>query len=224
MDIIINIVMRRILTPLLMATFALLIATRPAAGADTLALDVTSDTGVFAGSFTNLGWQFTVNAPILVDGLGVFDVNPAGLVESHQIGLWDNNGTLLAATTVTNGSTLVPSVSNNGDWLFQSIAPVLLLPGTYVTGAFYPSSVNADTAMALATITTVPQISFLHSRGSQEGVFAEPGVFGGAEPGVFGADIRIAAATVPDQESTFALLAAVAAGLMLFCKRHRKFA
>src|SRR5437764_7208557 len=97
---------------------AMLLATATVSSASTLGLDVTSDTQIFApGVFHNIGWQFSVNAPITVDGLGLFDVNPAGLAENHQVGLWDNSGNLLAQATVTNGSTLTASASNTGDWL-----------------------------------------------------------------------------------------------------------
>src|SRR4051812_33929566 len=117
------------------AAFGLLLSTAAVSSASTLGLDVTSDTQIFApGVFHNIGWQFSVDAPITIDGLGLFDVNPAGLAESHQVGIWDNSGTLLASTTVTSGSTFITSASNAGDWLFADIAPIVLVPGTYVTG------------------------------------------------------------------------------------------
>src|SRR5258708_4669822 len=100
------------------------LATASVAQASTLALDVTTGGQDFSvGSFPNVGWQFSVHSPITVDGLGIFDFDPAGLGDSHQVGLWDNAGTLLAQTTVTTGSTMISSVSAAGDWLFQSIAP-----------------------------------------------------------------------------------------------------
>ena len=168
------------------AAFTLALAPTAEAG---LILDVTSDTQVFApGVFHNIGWQFTVNAPITVDGLGVFDVNAPGLAERHQVGLWDNGGTLLAQTTVHSLSALTPSVSNAGDWLFEDIAPIVLQPGTYITSAFYPTS--ADSVIGNATIATTPQISFLASRASSEIVFAQAGVYGLVEPGVFAANLR----------------------------------
>ena len=182
---------------------AILCGAATAASAGTIALDVTSDTQVFApGSFTNIGWQFSVNSAITVDGLGVFDVGGNGLAENHQVGLWDNSGTLLAQTTVTNASTGVASVSSAGDWLFQAIVPLVLAPGTYVTGAFFATS--ADSVMANATISTVPQISFLASMASSQAVFAEPGAYGLVEPGVFAANISVQA--VPDPASSLLLL------------------
>ncbi len=196
---VLGIVYRRIRIFTSIGAIGLLIATTTTSSAGTIALDVTSDTMVFAtGTFNNVGWQFTVNAPILVDGLGVFDVGSNGLTESHQL-----------------------SASNTGDWLFNSIAPVLLLPGTYVTGAFYAT--RADQVMANATITTVPEVSFAASRASNDAGFAEPGVYGLVQPGVFGPNFSIVTgvSSVPDEGNTFALLMIGAAGLLVF-RRSRK--
>lgn len=195
----------------------LLLATSAVSNASTLALDVTSDTQTFApGVFTNIGWQFSVSAPIVVDGLGLFDVNPAGLTETHQVGLWTIAGGLLASATVTSGSTLVSSVSNAGDWLFANIAPIVLMPGVYVTGGFFATS--ADSVIANATITTAPQIAFLASRASSEGALSMPGVYGLVEPGVFAANIRIQGpAAVPEPASMLLL----GSGLATFAWRRR---
>jgi hypothetical protein len=192
----------RCLTRLALLLGALLVAT--VASADSIGLDVTSSTQVFStGVLSNVGWQFQVNAPITITALGIFDVNPAGLVESHPVGLWTDSGTLLAQTIVTNGSTLVASASSTGDWLFNNISPVVLAPGTYITGAFYASS--ADQVMALANITTVPEILFLHSRASVGSSFAEPGPYGLVEPGIFGPNIMVQTTPVPEP-STLILL------------------
>jgi len=202
----------------LMMAACLVLGAATTSHASTIGLDVTSNTQVFSpGVFHNIGWQFSVSAPITIDGLGIFDVDPAGLGEAHQVGLWNNSGTLLASTTVTSGSTFVSSVSSAGDWLFQSIAPVVIVPGNYVVGGFYATTV--DSVMANATITTVPQISFLASRASTEVAFAEPGVYGLVEPGVFGGNIRVQTpAAIPEPGSMLLL----ASGLGTLIARRRR--
>jgi hypothetical protein len=74
--------------------------------------------------------------------------------------LWTNGGVLLAETTVTAGSTPVPS-TGHGQWLFSFISPVLLTPGTYVVGDY---SNKADKVLTGPTITTLPGVTFQGGR------------------------------------------------------------
>jgi len=166
------------------------LATVSISTASTLGLDVTSNTTVaLPGEYDNAGWQFSVNAPVTVDGLGFFDVNPTGLGQSHQVGLWDNNGALLVQATVSSASTPIASASSAGQWLFESIGPIVLQPGTYVTSAYFPNL--ADALMLNPTIATDPRIAFLASRISTNGKFAEPGPYGGIGAAIYGANIRL---------------------------------
>jgi len=167
--------------------------------AGTLAMDFSGGQLFSVGSFPNVGWQFNVTSTVTVTALGVLDAGSDGLTDQHQVGLWDNGGALLAQTTITNASTVVASAFAGGRWLFNDIAGQVLAPGTYVVGAFYPTT--ADQVIGSATgFTTIPEITFAASRTSNTNSFTEPDVYGLVEPGVFGPNFQVSAA-VPEPAS-----------------------
>ena len=198
----------------------------PSAAASVLALDSTISvaTGVQGGG--TWGWEFIVSAPVVVDGLGFLDLGADGLGTSHQVGLWDGTSSaLLASTTVTSGSTLVASADASGDWRFESVAPIVLGPGVYIIGAYYPVGPFGGTALdgglASATvITTIPEVSFVTSRGSA-GAFGIPGALGGTyAPGVFGPTFSVARSVTPVPEPGSLMLLGVG-GLACAARRAR---
>ena len=50
-----------------------------------------------------VGWQFKANDDLLVTHLGVLDMGSAGLTESHSIGIFDSEGSLVVSTEVGAG-------------------------------------------------------------------------------------------------------------------------
>jgi len=86
-----------------------------------------------------------------------------GLRTSHAVGLWSNAGVLLTSAFITNVSSPVASTSALGRWLFEDVAPVLLLPGDYLIGAsFFEDSL--DRIVSSATVTTISQVTYEGSR------------------------------------------------------------
>jgi hypothetical protein len=83
-----------------------------------------------------LGNRFQVGSnPLTVTALGIFDSGSAGLDQSHSVGLWTTNGTLLAEVDFSPGFS---GFSLNG-FLYQNLASAIILqPHTpYVMGASY---------------------------------------------------------------------------------------
>jgi hypothetical protein len=87
------------------------------------------------GIDTTAGWTFRTTTPVSATALGcfarVFIDNPS--INSIQVGLWNNSGTLLASDSIT------PSSQLTGQSRYESITPVLLNPSeTFHIGIFYP--------------------------------------------------------------------------------------
>jgi len=79
-----------------------------AANADTPAFTSGGSTTVPPPSFEGTrGWSFFNYSPggdILISQLGVYDAGGDGLANSHQVGLWSLDGTLLGSATVPAGT------------------------------------------------------------------------------------------------------------------------
>jgi len=165
------------------------------------------------------GWQLDVSSPITISALGVWDEGGAPLNISHEVGLWTLSQTLLATAVVDNASTVVPSASLLGNWLFTDITPITLDPGDYVLGAVWGDPIiGADPFRVNATVTT----SFGTTCAGSSVATLLPGpilVFPGSGSltgggGIFGPNLAVA---VPEPN---------AAGLLLFgivCLSLRRF-
>jgi hypothetical protein len=81
-----------------------------------------------AGNPVNLGLFFTVSSTLTVDALGFFDI--PNLTVDETVTLYNSSQTALASVDVPLTATL-----DNG-YLMQSIAPIVLTPGSYVVAAF----------------------------------------------------------------------------------------
>ncbi len=77
------------------------------------------------------GTEFTITSSMTIDGLGWLDAEGNGLTSSHEMGLWNSAGTLIATTTVTNANTFIGSAQGTARWYISEIAELLLAPGSY---------------------------------------------------------------------------------------------
>ncbi len=166
-----------------------------------------------------LAWEFTVNTPLRVTHLGIFDEGQNGLAEIHEIGLWSIAGTLLgqAQNQIGQGSALL------GKFRYETVTPFQLAPGTYYIGASY----RAGTADFLPTqsdsISTAAEITYHRGRFGLGSGLTFPNTASG--PGVFfGPNFQFTSgsAPVPDAGATAGLLGLGLIGIVATRRKLRK--
>jgi len=92
----------------------------------------------------NLTLDFSVTSTITVTALGVFNANGNGITGPIQVAIF-NNSTLAEVTPVVTFSGTAAPPTGTFD-VFQSIAPVVLGPGSYAVDAvgFGPNDLNGN--------------------------------------------------------------------------------
>jgi hypothetical protein len=139
--------LRSLFSNLALAATVLIVCSGARAGI--LAVDLPSP-NLFQDGTTNetVGWQFTLSNTVDVTALGVFHYTFDGpnQGQAHQIGIWDLSQNLLAQATIPAGAPVnqVPS-TGQGFWDFVDLpSQVVLAPGTYRIGAYYPNFVDGN--------------------------------------------------------------------------------
>jgi hypothetical protein len=80
------------------------------------------------------GWEFSVEKPVTITSLGVWDHNLDGFATEIPVGLWNSEGKLLATQTVPEGK----AATEVDGFRYVDIVPIVLQPGSgYVIGAAY---------------------------------------------------------------------------------------
>jgi len=159
-----------------------------------------------AGSDQLYGWVFTVNAPITVTALGVYDYTGTGLSISHDVGIFDQSDqSLLGSTTVPAGTagTLIDG------FRYESITPFSLTQGdTYVIAMTMPEN-NADLqSISNTSVSTASQITWVTSAfdtGSSL-AFPNPGNNGSFSEGMFGPNFTFQTTTAVTPEPSYGVL------------------
>jgi hypothetical protein len=151
-----------------------------------------------------LGYSFTASSAISVSGLGIFDNGDngsGGLLSAHAVGLWDQNGTLIASATVPAGlgGTLI------SNFLFASITPIALTVGnTYTVGAELTAAQGDSWIADPAGFIVDPQIVYVSREyTTYSGTLVEPTLAGSNTIGYFGGNIEFGSASIPEPSSVF---------------------
>ena len=138
-------------------TFALTFLCATGAQAGLLAIDTTGGYNATSGQGVSRGNSFTLTEAFLIDGLGFFDADADGLGESHDVGIFAADGSLvLGAVAISDSSPLVSSGSTLGDWRVESVDPFLLAAGDYVIAGY--NATGVDQIPITDTFVDIPQV------------------------------------------------------------------
>ncbi|MBX9581572.1 MAG: DUF4082 domain-containing protein [Gemmataceae bacterium] len=199
----------------LFAAAAVVVATAAPAPAAFQAIDFAAPTVDFTNGQWSLGFAFQANVNVDVTALGFYDDGMNGLTESHDVGIYDGMGVLLASTTVTNADGLT-------GWFRYHAIPTLSL----TAGETY--YIAATTGLENYTWDPIgpmvdPSITFLEDRFVLSSTLAFP-VDGPSEVfGWFGPNMMLDTAAVP-APAGLVLLGAAAPVLGLRRALRRKVA
>ncbi len=118
-----------------------------------------------------IGWEFSVSATTHIKGLAYFDYLGDGLVDSHQVGIFDaTSGALLVSATVDAG--LSPLLIDG----FRVVSVEFTLhPGTYVIGGQSLSNHDFDIVIP-SSISSIAGISYVEERELLTSAFVLPSV------------------------------------------------
>ncbi|BDC48953.1 hypothetical protein F183_A12690 [Bryobacterales bacterium F-183] len=170
----------------------------------------------------NAGYAFTVNQTVRVTSLGVYDSQAGihGIVNNHQVGIWNASNNLVASATAGLSSPIVTAAASGiGRWLFQPITPLNLAPGTYIISAFYPT--GEEYFVSSSASTTVPEITIGLPWQKISASFERPTtVINTPRFGYFGPGFQIATA-VPEPASAGLLIAGPVGALLVLRRRRR---
>jgi hypothetical protein len=190
-----------------------------------IALDFTDSSPTGTGFPSTWGWTFSLDGTTRVDGLGIWDLESDGLAEDHEVGLWKDDGTLVASITVTNAnSTAVASADPSGRWLFVDISPLTLVTGAYAIGAFYGASSDAFRTNASSMILASGVTYGVGGYNSGSSLALQNVSLTKYGDGFFGANFRIepTISPVPEPTTIALVFTALPMGLGLAWKRRRK--
>ena len=191
--------------------------------ADTIGLegDSFSSTYTSTGENYTFGWAFSTTTNISLTALGYFDNGEDGFVTSHDVGVWNSDGVLVASATVAAGT----SSALDGHFRYASIAPITLAAGHYRIGGVHigDSSGNGDWyGYSPTSVVYGPEITFHGNQLRYTGestTLTDPTSTGKAPGGYFGGNFKYTMSEVPAPSSVAALIGMGLMGLIASRKR-----
>jgi hypothetical protein len=165
---------------------------------------------------------FFPNSSATIQGLGAYN-GGGGLIAPAEVGIWDQNGDLLASTTVPAGN----AATVIGDFSFSAITPVTLSALTlYYIASYQPS--DPITTFQISDYTNPPVDSNVVVNADAYGIgtgLVFPGQsvgFAGAELGANFTDEALPAPAGLPEPATLAILGSSVAGLVASRRRTAK--
>lgn len=181
------------------------------ASAGSLGVDFTAPGEDFTNGAWSLGYEFTTNQAVTVTGLAFYDDNQDGLSQSHDVGIYDSGGSLLASTTVISSDPLM------GWFRVQNLdTPLLLAAGqTYYVAA---ETGSENYTWGPDGFSVNPAINFVASAYTESPTLAFPGTADPATVGYFGGNV-VLASPIPEP-ATLTLLGIGLVGLGLLRRKR----
>lgn len=192
--------------------------------ADTIGLEADSFDSSYTHTDNNytFGWAFSTTSQISLTALGYFDRGEDGLVTSHDVGVWNSDGVLVASATVDAGT----SSALDGHFRYTSIAPVTLAAGHYRIGGVHigdSSGLGDWYGYSPTSVVYGPEITFHGNQLRYTGestTLTDPTSTGKALGGYFGGNFKYTMSEVPTPSSVAALIGMGLMGLIATRKRR----
>jgi hypothetical protein len=143
------------------------------------------------------GYSFSTSRTFTLAGLGVFDANFDGLVDSHQVGLWDSLGTLISSTTVASGT----GATFTDGFRWNATGPITLAAGSYRVGALFLTGNDpmffGVPGSTLALISN-PGLTYNGGAFANSSTLANPSLSAGTNGAYIGGGVMLQVPDVPE--------------------------